>query len=668
MTQPLSTEERAINVLREDGLVALPTPTVYGVAALATSTAAIDGLLAAKKRPRGNPLAVCILSPDHAHKYADISPLAQKLMDVFWPGPLTLVLPARADHGLSPRTISPFGTIGLRCPKSSWVEAFKACGFDDPLVLTSANISGETPPTRAEDIAESLRGKLGAVLDEGPSKIGTASTVISVDQDRIQILRTGAISEEILQKQVMRTNTEQCVTTLKAAFPAKLWSQNPQTLAPYLAEWRGRWQGETPLLLLPRTTQDVSDMVRICAQHRVPITTQGGNTGLVGGQIPQGEILLSTKHLTQVRNVGIAAHSMVCEAGMTLAAVQEAADTAGLKFPLSLASEGSCTIGGNLSTNAGGVHVVKYGNAKDLCFGVEAVLADGSVYNGLSDLRKDNTGYDLSRLLMGAEGTLGIITAACLKLSPKPAFTHRVMVGIASPARALTLLTTARSGNYLAMFELISRLGMDYVTQHIPNQKDPFADIHPWYVLIEWEFEREEHGQQWAEKLLETALSKEIIEDAVIATSQAQSSALLSLRENLSASQKAIGATIKHDISVPIADVPAFIERANIAVQETVPHCRPLAFGHMGDGNIHYNIGQPEGANSEQFMQKETAINRIVYDIVDELGGSFSAEHGIGILKKDELLARADPVKLKLLRDIKQALDPDNILNPRIMI
>ena len=458
------------------------------------------------------------------------------------------------------------------------------------------------------------------------------------------------------------------IDALKSALPVKSWTQDRQRIVPHLHEWRERWQGETPILLLPANTQDVTIAVKICAQYKTPITIQGGNTGLVGGQTPQGEILLSTVGLNKVREANTDNMHLICEAGVTLQAVQSAADALGLKFPLSLASEGSCTIGGNLSTNAGGVHVIKYGTARELVYGIEAVLADGRIYDGLNPLRKDNTGYDLSQLLMGAEGTLGIITAASLKLFPKPNDSVRTMVALENPDKALQLLHMVRGGNRLCMFELIPRLGMDYVTRFIPNQKDPFKNKHPWYVLLEWELDGGDDPHEFAENVLEKAGENELVLDAVIAQSQAQAEALLNLRENLSASQKPIGATIKHDISVSITKVPEFITRANAAVLRQVPNCHPLPFGHLGDGNIHYNIGQPEGMEPNAFMAMEADINDSVYDIVDALGGSISAEHGIGILKKSQLTRRANPAKLQMMQHIKSALDPDNILNPSVML
>ncbi len=476
---------------------------------------------------------------------------------------------------------------------------------------------------------------------------------------------------------------EVTITELKSALPEQGWTQDAEKTAPFLCEWRGRWHGDTPLLLLPTTTKDVAAAVKICARHKTPITVQGGNTGLVGGQIPRGEILLSTMGLNKIRETDANNMHMICEAGVSLHAVQAAADNMGLKFPLSLASEGSCSIGGNLATNAGGVHVVKYGTARALTFGVEAVLADGSIFDGLAALRKDNTGIDLSQTLIGAEGTLGIITAASLKLFPKPRECVRALVAVDSPDAALALLGLVRCGDRLSMFELIPRLGLAYVTEHMVGHKDPFTAPHPWYVLAEWElYKRQatkgstsrashiggEDPQNFAANILAKAVDNGLVRDAVIANSQAQSNALLALRENLSAAQKPIGATIKHDISVPIAKVPQFIARANAAVLKLVKHCRPLPFGHLGDGNIHYNIGQPENISGADFTAWEPHINDLVYNIVDGLGGSISAEHGIGVLKKQQLARRANPAKLRMMRQIKSALDPDNILNPRVLL
>jgi len=458
------------------------------------------------------------------------------------------------------------------------------------------------------------------------------------------------------------------VSTLTSTLPSSAWTTDPDIIAPYLTEWRDKYHGRTPLLLTPSSTGEVAQMVRLCADANLAIVPQGGNTGLVGGQTPQGEVLLSLRKMSAIRDTNPVTNSLEVEAGATLQSVQDAADAINRKFPLSLASEGTATIGGVLSTNAGGVHVLKYGTTRDLVFGVEAVLADGTVFNGLTSLRKDNTGYDLSRLFLGAEGTLGIITAASLKLSPKPGHIQRAMVAVDSPEEALELLDLCRSGSALAMFEVMPRIGLDLVLAHIDNQRDPFTESHPWYCVIDWEVETREEGETIAETRLTAAFEAGVAQDAVISQSDTQSAALLALRENMSAAQKHNGASIKQDITVPLDRIPVFLTRADAAVQALVPGARPVAFGHFGDGNIHYNIAQPEGADPAAFLEHWQPVSEAVFDIVDSLGGSISAEHGIGIMKRDDLATRADPVKLALMRKLKSALDPDGLMNPRVLI
>ena len=458
------------------------------------------------------------------------------------------------------------------------------------------------------------------------------------------------------------------IETLKSELPEGAWTTDPDVIAPFLVEWRDKYFGHTPIMLTPRNTNEVSQAVKICAAHGLSIVPQGGNTGLVGGQTPMGEVLLSLRKMNVVRDISVTNNAITVEAGATLLSVQEAADSVGLKFPLSLASQGSCTVGGVLSTNAGGVHVLKYGTTKDLVFGVEAVLADGSIFNGLTSLRKDNTGYDLNRLFLGAEGTLGIITAATLKLFPKPGFVQRVMCAVKSPKDALSLLDMSRAGGALAMFEVMPKIGIDLVTTYIPNQRYPFDAPHNWFALIDWEVDTEQVGQNLAATLLEKAFEANIIQDAVIAQNETQLARLLNLRENMSAGQKYLGGSIKQDITVPIDTIPSFFERADKAMQEIVPNCRPVGFGHFGDGNIHYNIGAPEGADSRAFLAKWDDISNRVFDIVDDLNGSISAEHGIGIMKRQDLAERADPVKMTLLKSVKKALDPNHIMNPRVLV
>lgn len=457
------------------------------------------------------------------------------------------------------------------------------------------------------------------------------------------------------------------LNALKNTLPRESWTDDQDVITPYMTEWRDKYFGDTPLMLMPRNAHEASDAIKICAHHGVKLVPQGGNTGLVGGQTPKGEVLISTKRMTKIRDVNPVTNALIAEAGCTLLSIQDAAQKADRKFPLSLASEGSCTIGGNLSTNAGGVHVLKYGTTKDLVFGVEVVLPNGDIYDGLTSLRKDNTGYDLSRLFLGAEGTLGLITAASLKLFPRPGHIQRAMIGTNSPSSALALLNIFQNGNALAMFEVMPKIGLDLVLKHIPGQRDPFATQHPWYVLLDWEVENDAAGQAIAQRLLEAGLEKNLIRDAVIAQSETQAANLLALRENMSAAQKFNGGSIKQDITIPLDRIPEFFERADKAVGNIVPGCRPVGFGHFGDGNIHYNIAQPVGANKQDFLTHWQDISDAVFDIVDDLAGSISAEHGIGIMKRADLAARANPVKLSMLRSIKTTLDPQNIMNPRVL-
>jgi FAD/FMN-containing dehydrogenase len=439
-------------------------------------------------------------------------------------------------------------------------------------------------------------------------------------------------------------------------------------IAGHLAEPRGLYRGKALALVRPATTTEVSGIVALCNEWRIPLVPQGGNTGLVGGQTPDEsgrEIILSLQRLNRIRDIDPSANSMIAEAGVTLANAQRAAREADRLFPLSLASEGTCTIGGNLSTNAGGVAVIAYGNARDLTLGLEVVLADGRVLNGLSKLRKDNTGYDLKNLFIGAEGTLGIITAATLKLFPAPRSVATAFAGLASPQKALDLLALARrfAGAAITSFELIPRIGLDFVLAHA-NGRDPLSAAHAWYGLIEISSQMATGLDDVLTSLLEAALDQGIIEDASVAANGAQRQAFWLLRESLSEVQGKEGGSIKHDVSVPVSATPAFLAQAGEAVARFMPGARVVAFGHLGDGNIHFNVSQPIGADIKAFLAQWKAMNDVVHEIVRQFGGSISAEHGIGQLKRDLLRQTKDPVALDLMRTLKSTLDPRGILNP----
>jgi FAD/FMN-containing dehydrogenase len=459
------------------------------------------------------------------------------------------------------------------------------------------------------------------------------------------------------------------MSRLKAVLGEGGWSTDPARLAPKLLEWRDRWTGVTPLLVLPKTTAEVSAVVGICAQAGIAITPQGGNTGLVGGQIPQGEILLSTERLRAIRDLDAFDDVIIAEAGLPLAAVHEAALRVQRRFPLGLASEGSATVGGVVSTNAGGTAVLRFGPTRDLVLGLEAVLPNGEIWNGLKRLRKDNTGYDLKQLLIGAEGTLGVVTAAALKLFPLPASKATAMVGLANPQAAINLLVQAKeaAGSGVEAFELMGRRGLDFVLKNIPDQRDPLARVHPWYVLIELAAGTPGTADVAMERLLSTALESGLIADAVVAQTETQAKALWSLRENQSPGQKPEGATWKHDVSVPVSQVATFIDRASQAMLAFAPGCRITAFGHVGDGNIHYDVIRPDGGEDAVHSAKREAGSRIVHDIVADLGGSISAEHGLGAMKTEDARRYKSAVEIAALTAIRQSLDPRRIMNPRVL-
>ena len=440
-------------------------------------------------------------------------------------------------------------------------------------------------------------------------------------------------------------------------------------MAAYMSEPRDLWHGKAACVVRPGSAEEVGAVLGFADQNGLKIVPQGGNTGLVGGQITDGsglQILLSLNRLTKIREIDPQSNTMTVEAGVTLQKVQEAAESVDRLFPLSLAAEGSCTIGGNLASNAGGTAVLAYGNARDLVTGLEVALADGKVLNNLSKLRKDNTGYDLKHVFMGSEGTLGVITAAVLKLYPRPRAVETALIGLESPEKCLELLVLAQTmaGPDLKTFEFMSRFGVEIVVKHATGAREPLEGAHNWYVLLELASQNESGLNDAMMALLEAAFEKEIVEDAVVAASLDQRKAFWALRENLSEMQKFEGGSIKHDVCVPVALVPAFLAEATPVVEATIPGARPVPFGHMGDGNIHFNISQPLGADKAEFLSRWEELNAAVHEVVTRMNGSISAEHGIGLLKRDLLPGVKDPVAMEVMRRLKGALDPKGTLNP----
>jgi FAD/FMN-containing dehydrogenase len=441
---------------------------------------------------------------------------------------------------------------------------------------------------------------------------------------------------------------------------------DPVDLAPYLTEERDLFHGRSPLVLRPGTTAEVSAICKLASEHRIALVPQGGNTGLVGGQTPHnGEVVVSMRRMDKIRDTDAASNTMTCEAGVVLQVAQQRAAEMDRLFPLSLGAEGSCTIGGNLSTNAGGTAALAYGVAREMALGLEVVLADGRILNALSKLKKDNTGYDLRNLFIGAEGTLGIITAATLKLFPKPRAQETAFIGLKSPDDALKLLAISQNeaAGSLTSFELLSELAVDFSVRHGIDIRDPLASKHPWYVLMELSSSRDD-ARSALESILAQGMEDGIVDDAVIAANLSQRKAFWKLRDEMSAAQKPEGGSIKHDVSVPVAAVPAFIAEANAAVVKLMPGARPVPFGHLGDGNIHYNVSQRPGDNAADFLARWHEVNAVVFAIVMRMGGSISAEHGIGVLKRDELPDVKDKVAIELMRGIKAMLDPLGIMNP----
>jgi FAD/FMN-containing dehydrogenase len=442
---------------------------------------------------------------------------------------------------------------------------------------------------------------------------------------------------------------------------------DPAAQEPYLVEWRRLYHGRTPLILRPGSTEEVSRILALAQETGTAIVPQGGNTGLTGAQIPfEHEVVVSLSRMNRIRSKDPRGNSMVVDAGVTLAAAQQAAEAMDRLFPLSIGSEGSCQIGGNLATNAGGLQVLAYGNARAQVLGLEVVLADGRVWDGLKALRKDNTGYDLRDLFIGSEGTLGIITAAVLRVLPRPKSRGTAFVGFAAledAARFFDLAMEQGAGE-LTAFELMPRLGLDFVLRHAAGTRDPLAEPYPWYALIEIASQREDGAAVTAEAVLTSGVELGLIADAALAASLAQTRDFWHIREMMSEVQLHEGGSIKSDVSVPVADLPEFLHRATEAVKAIMPDCRPLPFGHYGDGNIHFNVSQPVGMDKEAFLARWEEVTSAVNAIVLEFGGSISAEHGIGQMKRALLLLVKSPVEMDMMRAIKQAFDPNGVLNP----
>ena len=457
---------------------------------------------------------------------------------------------------------------------------------------------------------------------------------------------------------------------LKAAVGEGSWLERPDDVAPYLTDFRRLYQGSASLVLLPRSVDEVARILQICNRDEVAVVPHGGNTSYCGGATPDdtgAQIVLSLRRLNRVRRVDAADYSMIVEAGCTLAEAQAAARDADRLFPLSLGSEGTAQIGGNLSTNAGGTAVLRYGMMRDLVLGLEVVLADGRVLAGLKSLRKDNTGYDVKSLFVGAEGTLGIITAACLKLFPQPADTATALAGIDSPRHALDLLARLRTaaGDQVTSFELMPRLAVELTVKHVPGVADPLGQNTPWYLLIELSSPNPQQGLlTLLTATLEDAAAAGTIRDAMFANSMAQAQAMWKLRESVPEAQRRHGASLKHDVSVPVSAIPALIEEGSALVRRLAPEGEVVSYGHAGDGNLHFNVSQRPDADIKSFIARGPVLELAMFDLVESLGGSISAEHGIGRLKAAEFARRADPVELAVMHELKRALDPKGIMNP----
>ncbi len=472
----------------------------------------------------------------------------------------------------------------------------------------------------------------------------------------------------------MTAPSEELISRFTAIVGAPYALRETGDVARYLVEGRGLYKGKTSLVLKPGSTAEVSAILKLASETETPIVPVSGGTGLVGGQTPRPagtDIVLSLERMNRVRDVDPVANVIAVDAGCILADVQAAAEEVNRLFPLSLGAEGSCRIGGNLSTNAGGTAVLAYGNMRALCLGLEVVLPTGEIWDGMRRLKKDNTGYDLRDLFIGAEGTLGVITGAVLKLFPRPVGHQVALAGMASVDDALKLFDRATDicGAALTGFELMARMGMEFTCRHTPGARDPLEGVHNWYVLVDISTsDSAETAERMMQALLEGAFEDGIVEDATIAASEQQAKDIWHMREAMSEAQKPEGGSIKHDVSVPVSRVPAFIAEADAAVEAMIPGVRVCAFGHLGDGNIHYNVSQPIGANKEEYLARWKDMNKIVHAIVLKHNGSISAEHGIGQLKRDELAEIRSDIEMDLMRRIKRSFDPKNIMNPEKVV
>ena len=456
------------------------------------------------------------------------------------------------------------------------------------------------------------------------------------------------------------------IDRLKEIVGPRGWITDPERLHGNLTEWRGTWVGKTPIMVSPTTTEEVSRILALCREARTAVVPQGGNTGLCGGAIPDvtgTQVLLSLSRMNRIRAVDAGDYSLVAEAGCVLADIQAAANACGRFFPLSLSSEGSCQIGGNLSTNAGGTNVLRYGTARDQVLGIEAVLPNGDVFRGLRSLRKDTAGYDLKHLFIGSEGTLGVITAASLRLYPRPENRQVALLALASAQQAVDLYADVRQrlADQLQAFELMSDRSLRHVCRHIPGSRLPLEGAHPWYVLVDSASPVDRIP--FEERLMEV-LESGLATDAVVTKNDAEQEQIWRLRHSISEAQKHEGASLKHDVSVPVGEVARFIAEAEAEVLRAIPGSRLVAFGHVGDGNVHFNVSQPKGMPADAFIAERERVAGIVYDVVEKYNGSFSAEHGVGVLKREALQRYRGDVEVGLMRTVKRVLDPDNLLNP----